>query len=140
MNRPCEAWDAVYDNLPVMDSRIWSREDLPAALSVEFPTRPTGFAAVEHGQALELIVHFATGWHGMIYLSPEGIRFEACGALTYTVGEPKDTVITAEADTLKFLHNGYAYEIPVDGHVQAVENGYRITQADRPITLHMTRK
>ena len=48
MERPCEAWDAIYDNLPVVDSRIWSKDGKDCALT--FETAAKGFTAMEHGQ------------------------------------------------------------------------------------------
>ncbi len=140
MEKPCEAWDAVYDNLPIVDSRIWSRDGKDCALSMEFSVRPSGFTCIEHGQSLEVIVHFSTGWDGMIYLTPERISFEACGVLTYTVGEPHDTTVTCENGEFRYTHNGYGYTMPAEGcRVEAIENGYRLVPT-AAIKLHMAKR
>ena len=125
MDRPCEAWDALYDNLPVVDSRIWSKDGKECALT--FDTRAKGFTAVEHGQALEITVRFKGGVHGLIYLSPNGITFEGCGVMSYNTGVPHDTAIDYADNTFSFTHNGYDYAIPTEGcRVEATENGYRL--------------
>jgi hypothetical protein len=125
--RPCEAWDAVYDNLPMVDGRIWSKEGKDCALSLEFTARPTGFTCVEHGQALEVILHFENTIQGLIYLSPKGISFEGCGVLTYTLGVPHDTAVAYEDGEFRYTHNGYAYALPVAGcRVEETEEGYRL--------------
>lgn len=140
MEKPCEAWDAMYDNLPVVDSRIWSKDGKDCALAVEFAVRPSGFTCIEHGQALEVIVHFTTGWDGMIYLTPKGISFEACGVLTYTVGEPHDTSVTCVGGEFRYTHNGYDYAIPTEGcRVETVENGYRLVPT-AAIKLNMVKR
>ena len=125
--RPCEAWDAVYDNLPMVDGRIWSRDGKDCALSVEFTVRPEGFTCVEHGQALEVILRFENGIHGLIYLSPKGISFEGCGILTYSVGVPHETTVAYEDGEFRYTHNGYDYALPVTGcRVEEAEEGYRL--------------
>jgi hypothetical protein len=125
MDKPCEAWDALYDNLPVVDSRIWSKDGKECALAVDAPVKD--FLCVEHGQALEVILHFCDGRHGLIYLAPAGISFEACGALGYTLGVPNDTDVAYADGAFAFTHNGYAYTIPVDGcRVEETEDGYRL--------------
>ena len=125
--RPCEAWDAVYDNLPMVDGRIWSKEGKDCALSVEFTARPNGFTCVEHGQALEVILHFENTVQGLIYLSPKGISFEGCGILTYSVGVPHETTVAYEDGEFRYTHNGYDYALPVTGcRVEETEEGYRL--------------
>jgi hypothetical protein len=125
MERPCEAWDAVYDNLPVVDGRIWSRDGKECALTVDIPVKD--FTAVEHGQALGVIVRFKNGCHGLIYLAPNGITFEACGVMSYNAGIPHDTAVTCADNVFSFTHNGYAYAIPVEGcRVEETEAGYRL--------------
>ena len=107
---------------------------------MEFSVRPSGFTCIEHGQSLEVIVHFSTGWDGMIYLTPERISFEACGVLTYTVGEPHDTTVTCENGEFCYTHNGYGYTMPAEGcRIEAIENGYRLIPT-AAIKLHMAKR
>ena len=76
----------------------------------------------------------------MIYLSPKGISFEACGVLTYTVGEPHDTTVTFENSEFRYTHNGYDYAIPVEGcRVEAMEDGYRLIPTAK-LLLDMTKR
>lgn len=125
-HHPCEAWDAVYDNLPLINHRIWSREGKESALVLGYTPRPESFVCVEHGQALEVVVSFENGSHGLIYLSPEGISFEGCGELSFLRGEAVDTEITYEEGELRCIHNGYPYAVPVSGcRVEELSNGYR---------------
>lgn len=111
----------------MVDGRIWSKEGKDCALSVEFTARPVGFTCVEHGQALEVIVHFENTVQGLIYLSPKGISIEGCGILTYSVGVPHETTVVYEDGEFRYTHNGYDYALPVTGcRVEETEEGYRL--------------
>jgi hypothetical protein len=118
----------MYDNLPVVDSRIWSKDGKDCALTVDAPVKD--FTAIEHGQALEVVIRFRDGRHGLIYLAPDGISFEACGVLNYTVGVPNDTTVAYADGAFTFTHNHFDYTVPVAGcSVEETEGGYRLVPA-----------
>ncbi len=135
LTEPCTAWDAVYDTLPVVDAFRWSREDAPAALSFEAPVR--ALQAIEHGQALEVIVHFCDGRRGLVYLTPTELIVNGCGALHWTLGEP-DATVAVEDGTLFLRHNGYDYRVPTRGTVTAEAGGFGLSCIDGCIALDMS--
>jgi hypothetical protein len=141
LEKTCEAWDALYDNLPVVNGRIQNPDGLDAALSFALPVSAEGYTCTEHDQTLEVAVRFANGTTGRIWLSPEGIRLENCGTLTYIAGAAEDTTTVYEDGSFRFVHNHYAYEIPVQGcTVEATENRYVLTPEGENMKLDMVRR
>ncbi len=141
MDKTCEAWDALYDNLPMVNGRLQSRDGRDAVLAFELPVSAEGFTCVEQEQTLEVQIRFENGETGQIRLSPEGISLEGCGALTYVVGESPDTVTTYEDGAFRFVHNQYAYEIPARGcRVESAENGYALIPEESAMCLDMNRR
>ena len=102
------------------------------------PVSPAGFTCVEHDQTLEVLISFENQTTGRILLSPEGMTLTDCGELTYIVAESPDTEATYGDGAFRFVHNQYAYAIPVTGEVEAVENGYRLLGEQGAITLDMS--
>ena len=138
LDTPCHHWRATYDNLPLVDGRLWSTDGRECALSMAYPVSPEGFACIEHEQTMEIVIPFENGTTGRVLLSPEGIRVEDCGALTYTLGTPADTEIAYEDGGFTATHNGYGYRIPLSGcRVEAVENGYRLLPEDGFVSMDM---
>lgn len=136
LTEACTAWDARYDNLPVVDGRLWSREGKSCELSVSRPVKT--MTCIEKGQTLEVDLLFADGCHGLILLTPSGILTEACGELTYAVGEP-DATVTAEGNELCFTYRDFAYRVATNG-LSATEGGCRLTGQDGVVRLDMTQK
>ena len=95
---------------------------------------------MEHGQALEVVLHFCDGRHGLIYLAPTGISFEACGVLNYTTGVPNDTAVTYTDGVFSFVHNGYGYTVPVSGAVTSEEDGYRLHGEGGVVKMNMAER
>ena len=138
LDTPCRQWKATYDNLPLVDGRLWSTEGKHCEIAVEFSVASEGFTCVEHDQTMEVVIPFENGKTGRIWLSPDYIKAEGCGALTYTVGTPADTEICCRDDGFVAKHNGYEYRIPLTGCVvETMENGCRLVPADWCITLDM---
>ena len=59
--------------------------------------------------------------------APDGIKLEGCGELTYLDAVAADTTATYTDGAFRFVHNHYAYEIPVQGTVEPLDCGYRLT-------------
>lgn len=133
---PCRQWDARFDNLPVVDGRLWSRDGSECRLSVG--RRVRAFNYVERGDALEMIVLFADGCHGLILLTPAGITLEGCGGLTWALGTPEaDFTVAADGDTLRMTKRGFAYTVTVEGGVTPAEGGYTFGTADGMTRIKM---
>lgn len=133
----CSANDAVYDNLPLLDFRLWSGNGIPSALSVNEPIE--SIAVSEEGESnLVATLTLANGKTGRILLSENGIRAEGC-TLTYAFGTPHDgTTMAANANGFAYVHNGFSYTVAVKGQILPAENGaYRLLPADDAIVLRM---
>ena len=138
LDKTCEAWDALYDNLPMVNGRLQNTAGQDAVLEFALPVSPAGFTCVEHDQTLEVLVSFENQTTGRILLSPEGMTLTDCGELTYITAESPDTEVAFADGAFRFVHNQYAYAIPVTGEVEAVENGYRLLGEQGAITLDMS--
>ena len=137
IEKPCLAWDALYDNLPMVNGRLNSRDGRDAAIEFASAVNPKSLTCVEHDQTLEVRIRFENGETGVIWFTPAEIKLENCGTLTYLDGVSDDTTTAWEDGTFHFVHNSYAYEIPVTGSVESIENGYRLCG---DITLDMVKR
>jgi len=60
-------------------------------------------------------------------LVPMGLTLEGCGELIYVATDTPDTEVVFSDGAFRFVHNAYAYEIPVTGcGVEETEEGYRL--------------
>ena len=141
LEKTCEAWDALYDTLPMVNGRLCGSDGQDAALAFALPVGADGFTCIEHDQTLEVVIHFANGTEGRVWLAPEGITLESCGELTYIVVASEDTTTDYADGSFRFVHNHYGYEIPVQGcTVEAAENRYVLTPAGDCMKLDMAKR
>ena len=117
LDKPCEGWIATYDNLPIVDSRLWSKDDKKCGLWLE--KSATKMEVSEQSDTvLRLTLAFADGTAGAVVLSDNDIAFENCGNLLYSWGTPgEETSLSFEDNCLKGKHNGFTYTMPVIGMV-----------------------
>lgn len=123
LSSACPTWDALYDNLPVVDSRLWSKDGKECGLFVNKTVQDIDIREAD-SETLAVDVRFA-GSSGRITFTPQGIEFDNCGALSYCVGVcGNDTAITDCDNTLHFTHCGFAYSVKINGGICKTENGY----------------
>jgi hypothetical protein len=127
ITKTCEAWDAIYDTLPMVNGRLAAANGRDSAIEFAKTVSPDGFTCIEHDQTLEVRIRFADGTEGIVLLAPDGIKLEGCGELTYLDAVAEDTTTAYGDGAFRFVHNHYAYEIPVQGTVEPLECGYRLT-------------
>ena len=135
LHKPCEGWIATFDNLPVVDSRIWSNNGKVCEL--RFIKQVTEIEVSENGDTGLLVkVHFGEGTEGKVILSEERIDFENCGELSYSWGNPTEyTSLTFENNCLKGSQNGFDYEVPVDGNVIKNDDSFILQPKNGEISL-----
>ena len=123
LDEPCGGWIATYDNLPVVNYRLWSTEQTESILSLS--KQVTELTASELSDTvLSVQAVFADGTQGQILFAPEGVTFRNCPDLLYCWGKPgEQTKLTFGNNKLQALHNGFAYEVPIDGQLALRPDG-----------------
>ena len=124
LNARCEGYLATYDNLPIVDSRIWSKDGKTCEL--RFIKQVSGIDVREDSETvLRIKLTFTDGATGNIVLSESGIDFENCGELFYSWGVPtEETNLAFAGNCLKGSQRGFAYEMPILGNVAANDEGF----------------
>lgn len=140
LHTPCEGWIATYDNLPIVDSRIWDNNGKVCEL--RFIKQVTGIEVSETGDTgLLLKVTFKEGTEGKVILSEERIDFENCGELSYSWGVPTEyTTLAFENNCLKGCQNGFEYEMPVEGNVIKRDDSFILLPENGKISLKLDKK
>ena len=137
LTEACTAWDARYDNLPVVDGRLWSKDGKNSELAIARPVKT--MTCIEKGQSLEVDLLFADGCHGLIILTPERILAEACGSLFYSIGVPDADIAYAD-QTFSFTYRDFPYAVEVKAAVNPETEGYTLGERNGKIVLEMARK
>ena len=137
LDAPCEGELATYDNLPIVDSRIWSKDDKTCELRLE--KQVTGMDVTEDSETvLRIKLCFADGTTGNVVLSESDIVFEDCGALYYCWGVPTEyTNLAFAGNCLRGSQRGFAYEMPVVGNVVQEGEGFLWQPDGGKLSLHM---
>ena len=119
----CEGYLATYDNLPIVDSRIWSKDGKTCELRLI--KQVANIEASEDNEAVLLLkLTFADKTEGKVILSEESIDFEI-GVLSYCWGIPtEETDLAFAGNCLKGSQNGFAYEMPIIGNVVRDGEGF----------------
>ncbi|MCQ2430711.1 MAG: hypothetical protein MJ192_10325 [Clostridia bacterium] len=137
LDTPCRQWDARFDNLPVVDGRLWSRDGIECRLA--FGRKTTGFTYIERGQSLEIVVCFADGCHGLILLTPDGITMDGCREVSYCTGTPEpDFTVTACESSFAMTKNGHPYTVGVCGRIAEAGNGWTLIPENGVLKLRMS--
>ena len=134
-NRKCNTWMAVYDNLPVLDSRLWSKNGKECGLF--FEKEVLDFSVREKNESsLEIIVYCKDGSQGRIELNEDGIAFYSCGDLHYLLANLDDnTSVSVSEDLFCFHHNGYPYQMRVLASMKPIPDGYCLNAVDGKVEL-----
>lgn len=137
LTEACTAWDARYDNLPVVDGRLWSRDGKICEMLLTRPAQK--MVCIERGETLEINVLFKDGCYGLILLTPERILTQGCGDLVYRVGAP-DAEISLGDGGLSFVYRGFPYGVAVEATVTPDAEGYTLGEQNGRILLELSRK
>ena len=137
LDQPCEGWLATYDNLPLVDNRMWSKENRPSILCLQ--KNVTELAVSEQNEtALSVSATFADGTQGVIVLSEEGITFCDCGVLYYRWGVPtEEDNLSFTENCLKASHRGFDYVMPVIGNVIPDGDGFLLQPENGKLCIQM---
>lgn len=108
LDKPCETWSAVYDNLQIVDSRIWEKGGKKSGLF--FETTVKNMSAEVGGEVLFADIDFENGTSGRVSIDENGIYFDNCGNVTLCFGEPS-VAVKIDGDVVKFEHFGVKYSL-----------------------------
>ena len=137
LNKPCEGWLATYDNLPIVESKLWSRENDVCAMTLSKEVANI-HSTEQSDTTLCVKVSFADGREGSILFTEEGICFENCGDILYQWGIPgEETKLTFADGKLCGCHNGFAYEVGIDAQITNQSNGALLKTRNNVINLQM---
>ena len=104
LEEPCLSWDARYDNLPVVDNRLWSSGDNESSIEVANGVNPESFTVIERG-LYTLVLEFDSDASGKlerycVEIGPDGILFKGIREIKYLKGVPE------EGQTIEFKRDG----------------------------------
>ena len=129
LDKACETWNGIQDNLPVVDGRLWNGSGIRSGL--KFDTKVSCVCAKKEGKSLvctascpegEIKITFAVD--RIIIHKPESLRiyFErGCDGV-----EMMKTDLSVEENSVHFLHNGYCYEAIFDCRLSKTAYGYEL--------------
>lgn len=121
LDEPCRKWDAVYDNLPVADERVWSSEKDSHEAGVDFDGKFAFDSVGRDGNALIVKAHSEDlKKKVLIRMDEENITVSGGAKLIWRFG--KFTDFKAVNNGVEFVHNGFNYRVGVVGDMAASEN------------------
>ena len=134
LKEPNPNWDARYENLSVVDARLWSTESNSCRLKVADDA--VDIMVEEKGETLA--VDIVRGEHptAQIVLTADRILIRGCSSIEYDLGAP-DRPVKIGADGLKFVRNGFAYMVGINGIVLPTSTGCKIEPINNCISFCM---
>lgn len=133
----CTGYLAIYDNLPIVDSRIWSCDGKTCELAFEKCVQGI-LVETEHETQLTVTVRFGDGSTGVIIFTEDSIEISGCGRLQYYTGNiDKDTFLCMEAHSIRGTHAGFSYEVSVQGKIENEGACYCLIPEENMIKFQM---
>ncbi|MBO7407137.1 MAG: hypothetical protein J6V14_05845 [Clostridia bacterium] len=86
LTEPCSSWDARYDNLAVVDNRLWSKGEFESAIEIDPAVNHKEFTVETDGKN-ELILNSGVS---IIRLTPDKIVFNNVSEIGISFGTPDD--------------------------------------------------
>ena len=137
LQEPCLGWIATYDNLPIVDARLWSNQEQACGLHLTQQVSEIEVAENSDTQ-LQVKVQFTDGTVGSVIFAEEGIRFENCGNLYYSWGAiGEETTLCFAENCLQGTQRGFAYRMPVIGSVTQNGAGFTLRPENNEISLKL---
>ena len=137
LHKPCEGWIATYDNLPIVESRLWNGENYVCAMTLS-KQAVNIYSTEQSDTTLCVKVSFADGGEGSILFAEEGICFDHCGDIVYQWGMPgKETKLTLNGDKLCGCHNGFAYQVGLNACIEKQPGGVLLKPQNGRVALQM---
>ena len=122
LEKTCTTFDAVYENLPIINNLMWHPDNKKAA-GLILDSAATPFVAEKVGDGV-----LAVRWSGgSITFCEDAIVIRAARELTLSLGKP-DVVVEVDREGIYYLHHGVRYALFIEG-------GYAQRESDGTIRL-----
>jgi len=129
----CLTWNARYENLPVVDSRLWTTENVACELS--FSKKVKNISLRENDLKLFADIDFYDGSCGFVMFTENGITISGCD-LCFVLGNP-DSNISIENNKIAYSRNGYEYAVEIKGRLEVNGVICKINEVNGNIVLKM---
>ena len=135
LDKPCHKWDAVYDNLPVVDERKWSVEKDSHDAGLDFDGKFVYNSMKRDGNALVITANSESGKKVEIRMDEESITVSGNVKLIWRFGTFSD--YTVGASGVDFTQEGFPYHVSVQGEMAA--DGKALVLSGGKIVLGMAK-
>ena len=132
----CEGWLATYDNLPVVDNRLWSKDEKECAWIFKDTVETIESSMENENGELEITVRFSDGHSGVLTFAENGFTARDCGNIIISLGEC-DTEVKADGNKLYFRRNCFDYVVGVDGKLTVTNSGYKAESISEILSVQM---
>ncbi len=123
---PCTAWQAFYENLPLVDNRLWSKDGNSAEL--RFCNRAEEIVSCEElsEHAMRLKLRFADGRIGTADFDENSLTLTDCGEMHWSFGT-SDVLKEICGNELHFAYRGNGYRIELSADVRQTDSALKLT-------------
>ena len=136
-SQPCDTWNAIYDNLPIVDSRLWSDESLKSGLKLDANVKGLTterlydkLICTAESEEGDIIITFSTD--AIFIKKPSAVK------IWFERAKEFDTKLEVDENTLRLEHNKYAYSVKFNVPITETEKGYMIEGEETEIIIFFT--
>lgn len=131
LKTPCLENDAVYDNLPVVDERMWAKSAENPEAGLFFEGDYSFESSERVGDDLKVVFARADGEKAIVRFCEKSIKIDAPCDLTWKFGVFAD--YSLDGDALRLQHNGWKYDVTLKGNVATAEGGLTLSGSEKEI-------
>ncbi len=131
---PCETMTAFYDNLPVVDGRMWNDDGIKSGLKFsgtvgEIKTEKIGDTLVCTASSDSGEIKIELTQDRIIISKPEDTE------LYFERGREFDTKISVDKNTVNLSHRDYEYQVSFNAELSTTDNGYKVAEKKNVIEI-----
>lgn len=139
LNEACATMTAYYDNLPVVDGRLWNGNNIKSGL--KFDAEVSEISVQKEGEILvcrcdsrqgEIKISFSNYCISIEKPEEVNIYFERGSEINSSVFK---TQIEPDGNAVKFKHNGFLYQITCNTTIKSTEKGYETGKGERNVKI-----
>ena len=118
LTKPCKEWCARYDNLPVLDTRLWSKNGKDCYL--KFNKKVDDISIRETGNNSFIAdITWADKKKGKVVFEEDFIKIVGDVGLSLRFGDCGDDIeYFLDGNVFNFKHNGFNYSVRVDAKIE----------------------